>query len=148
MAYFRAENVSISFGGLRALNGVSFEVNKGEIFSIIGPNGAGKTTIFNCINRYYDLDDGAFYLNNRNICKVKSHAIADMGIARLDARPDRGKNRLKRTQGAGAGRCRAGTTVQSRNADRFQSSLIDVSCKGKEEIGVAESGRRRLYPSA
>jgi len=71
---------------------------------------------------------------------------ADMGIARLGARPDGGKHRLKRTQGTGAGRCRAGITVQSGNADRLQFSLIDVSGKGEEEIGVAESGRRRLYP--
>lgn len=82
MAYFRAENISISFGGLRALDKVSFEVGKGEIFSIIGPNGAGKTTIFNCINRYYDLDEGAFFLQDRNISKIKPHAVADMGIAR------------------------------------------------------------------
>jgi branched-chain amino acid transport system ATP-binding protein len=82
MAYFRAENISISFGGLRALDGVSFQVNKGEIFSIIGPNGAGKTTIFNCINRYYDLNEGAFYLKDQNISKIKAYAVADMGIAR------------------------------------------------------------------
>jgi branched-chain amino acid transport system ATP-binding protein len=82
MAFFKAENVSISFGGLRALNGVDFKVNQGEVFSIIGPNGAGKTTIFNCINRFYDLEEGAFYLKEQNISKVKPHDIADKGIAR------------------------------------------------------------------
>jgi branched-chain amino acid transport system ATP-binding protein len=82
MAFFRAEEVSIAFGGLRALNGVQFSVNQGEVFSIIGPNGAGKTTIFNCINRFYDLNEGAFYLNEENISKIAAHAIADRGIAR------------------------------------------------------------------
>jgi branched-chain amino acid transport system ATP-binding protein len=82
MAFFKAENVSISFGGLRALNGVGFNVNQGEIFSIIGPNGAGKTTIFNCINRFYDLEEGAFYLKDQNISKIKPHDLADRGIAR------------------------------------------------------------------
>jgi branched-chain amino acid transport system ATP-binding protein len=82
MEYFRAENISISFGGLRALNGVTFGVNRSEVFSIIGPNGAGKTTIFNCINRYYDLDEGAFYLKDKKISSIKPHAVADMGIAR------------------------------------------------------------------
>ena len=82
MAFFKAENVSISFGGLRALNGVGFNVNQGEIFSIIGPNGAGKTTIFNCINRFYDLEEGAFYLKDQNISRIKPHDIADRGIAR------------------------------------------------------------------
>lgn len=82
MAFFKAEDVSIAFGGLRALNGVGFNVNQGEIFSIIGPNGAGKTTIFNCINRFYDLEEGAFYLKDQNISKIKPHDVADRGIAR------------------------------------------------------------------
>jgi branched-chain amino acid transport system ATP-binding protein len=82
MAFFRAEEVSIAFGGLRALNGVRFSVNQGEVFSIIGPNGAGKTTIFNCINRFYDLNEGAFYLKDEDISKIAAHAIADRGIAR------------------------------------------------------------------
>ena len=82
MAFLKAENISISFGGLKALNRVCFDVNKREIFSIIGPNGAGKTTIFNCINRFYDLDEGSFYLEDRDISRIKPHTIADMGIAR------------------------------------------------------------------
>ena len=49
MSLFKVENVSISFGGVKALNNVSFEVNEGEIFTIIGPNGAGKSTLFNVI---------------------------------------------------------------------------------------------------
>src|SRR5512135_990991 len=82
MAFFKAENISVSFGGLQALNRVSFSVDQGENFSIIGPNGAGKTTIFNCINRFYDLEEGAFYLEDRDISKIKPHGVADMGIAR------------------------------------------------------------------
>ncbi len=82
MAFFKAENLSISFGGLQALSRVSFEVRQGEIFSIIGPNGAGKTTIFNCINRFYDLNEGSFSLKDRTISKIKPHTVADMGIAR------------------------------------------------------------------
>ncbi|MCP4665763.1 MAG: ABC transporter ATP-binding protein [Deltaproteobacteria bacterium] len=82
MAFFEAQDISISFGGVRALNQVSFDVNEGEVFSIIGPNGAGKTTIFNCINRYYDLDEGAFLFKERNIAKVSPHVVADMGISR------------------------------------------------------------------
>jgi len=64
------------------LNQVDFEIHKGEVFSIIGPNGAGKTTIFNCINRFYDLDDGSFSLEGQNLSKVKPHEVAEMGIAR------------------------------------------------------------------
>jgi branched-chain amino acid transport system ATP-binding protein len=82
MSFFKAENISISFGGLKALNQISFEIREGEVFSIIGPNGAGKTTIFNCINRFYDLDDGSFSLEGQNLSKVKPHEVAEMGIAR------------------------------------------------------------------
>ncbi len=82
MSFFEAQNISIKFGGLTALNRVSFEVEKGEVFSIIGPNGAGKTTIFNCINRYYNLDEGSFFLKDKNITKVSPHMVAELGIAR------------------------------------------------------------------
>ncbi len=82
MAFFEAKNISISFGGLKALNQVSFVIRKGEVFSIIGPNGAGKTTIFNCINRFYDLDEGHFSLEGRDISEIKPHKVAEVGIAR------------------------------------------------------------------
>jgi branched-chain amino acid transport system ATP-binding protein len=82
MSFFKAENISISFGGLKALSEVSFAIRKGEIFSIIGPNGAGKTTIFNCINRFYDLDEGNFSLEGQDISQIKPHEVAEMGIAR------------------------------------------------------------------
>jgi branched-chain amino acid transport system ATP-binding protein len=82
MSFFEAENMTISFGGVRALNHVSFEVNQGEVFSIIGPNGAGKTTIFNCINRFYNLDEGQLTIKNKNITKVGSHIIPALGISR------------------------------------------------------------------
>lgn len=82
MAFFEAKNITISFGGLKALNQVSFAIQKGEVFSIIGPNGAGKTTIFNCINRFYDLDEGTFSLESQDISEIKPHKVAEMGIAR------------------------------------------------------------------
>ena len=82
MTFFKAQEISISFGGLRALDRVSFEIGQGEIFSIIGPNGAGKTTIFNCINRFYDLDAGVLLLEERDISKIKPHEVAAAVIAR------------------------------------------------------------------
>ena len=82
MQFFQAENVSVSFGGIKALNNVSFEVKRGDIFSVIGPNGAGKTTIFNCINRFYDLDAGRFFLEDKDISNIKPHEVAERGIAR------------------------------------------------------------------
>jgi len=82
MAFFEAINMTIKFGGLTALNNVSFEISKNEIFSIIGPNGAGKTTIFNCISRFYDLNQGTIVFKEKDITRKKPHTIADYGIAR------------------------------------------------------------------
>ena len=62
MTFFRAENISIEFGGIRAVNNVSFDVKKGTIFTIVGPNGAGKTTIFNIISRIYNLTERPDYV--------------------------------------------------------------------------------------
>ncbi len=82
MAFFGAENMTISFGGLKALQHVSFKVDKGQVFSIIGPNGAGKTTIFNCISRYYDLNEGGMSFKGKDITRARPHMIAGHGIAR------------------------------------------------------------------
>jgi branched-chain amino acid transport system ATP-binding protein len=80
--FFKVDGISLRFGGLKAVDNVSFEVNKGEIFTIIGPNGAGKTSIFNLISRLYDPTSGKLYFEGRDITDVPSHRIAAMGIAR------------------------------------------------------------------
>jgi len=75
-------NVKKSFGGIRAVDGVSFEVNPGRIKAIIGPNGAGKTTLFNLISGLYPLDSGEIRFKGRRISGLKPHRIASMGIVR------------------------------------------------------------------
>ncbi len=82
MSYFRAENISLHFGGLKAVDAVSFAVEKGEILSIIGPNGAGKSSIFNLISRIYNPTSGSIYFEDQNITEVPPHGIARLGIAR------------------------------------------------------------------
>ncbi|MFC4269879.1 ATP-binding cassette domain-containing protein [Sneathiella chungangensis] len=82
MSLFKAENLAINFGGVKAVDGVNFEIEKGECFTIIGPNGAGKTTIFNLISRIYDSTDGTMTFDGQDITKVPPHAIASLGIAR------------------------------------------------------------------
>ena len=64
---FNIEELSISFGGLKAVNDCSFEIQKNEIFSLIGPNGAGKTTIFNIINALYRPDNGRVLLEGEAV---------------------------------------------------------------------------------
>jgi branched-chain amino acid transport system ATP-binding protein len=78
----RIENVSVRFGGVRALDDVSCQVNAGEICGLIGPNGAGKTTLFNCITRLYPVAAGTISLSGRRIDAVPARAIVSLGIAR------------------------------------------------------------------
>src|SRR3954449_9756080 len=82
MSIFVADEISIRFGGIRAVDSVSFEVQQGEVFSIIGPNGAGKTTIFNLISRIYDASEGKLVFDGRDITHTPPHKIASLGIAR------------------------------------------------------------------
>jgi branched-chain amino acid transport system ATP-binding protein len=82
VSLLRARNLELSFGGIRAVQDVSFDVEAGEVFSIIGPNGAGKTTIFNLISRFYDLDSGGLELDGVDLGQLKAHDVARTGIAR------------------------------------------------------------------
>jgi len=82
LTFFKVDNLSISFGGLEALKDITFEVQKGTIFSIIGPNGAGKTTLFNCINGIYRPGTGRIIFKDREIQGKKPDRIARRGIAR------------------------------------------------------------------
>ena len=82
MSLFEVKNITVAFGGVKALNDVSFSVDKGEIFTIIGPNGAGKSTLFNVISRIYEPSKGEIYFENQNISKTKPHNISKLGIAR------------------------------------------------------------------
>ena len=82
MSFFDVSGLSVSFGGLKALEGIDFSVEKGEVFAIIGPNGAGKTTLFNCINGIYRADHGRVSFKGKAVLGKKPDAVARMGIAR------------------------------------------------------------------
>ena len=82
MTLLAANGISVSFGGVKAVQDVSFAVDRGQVFSIVGPNGAGKTTIFNLISRIYDVDQGSIVFDGRDITRVPGHAVAELGIAR------------------------------------------------------------------
>jgi len=82
MTFFKADALAIHFGGIKAVDGVSFEVEPGQVFTIIGPNGAGKTTIFNLVSRIYDPTAGNLIFLDEDITGVAPHEIAKRGIAR------------------------------------------------------------------
>jgi branched-chain amino acid transport system ATP-binding protein len=76
------EDVTVRFGGIIALDGVSFEVSPGHIVGLIGPNGAGKTTLFNCLSRLYPPDAGDIRFDGRSLLRAAPHRVAPLGIGR------------------------------------------------------------------
>ncbi len=81
-AALQVQGVSISFGGLRALNDVDFEIGANEIVGLIGPNGAGKTTLFNALCGLVTPDEGTFYLSGEKQAFPRTDELVDLGIAR------------------------------------------------------------------
>jgi branched-chain amino acid transport system ATP-binding protein len=92
VALLYGSQVTKKFGGLIALDKIDFEVRKGEILGIIGPNGAGKTTLFNCVSGILRPSSGKIELQGKNICGLKPHIIAKMGIGRTFQIPRPFKN--------------------------------------------------------
>lgn len=82
MAYFETIGIRKFFGGLGAVNDVSFQVEQGQIYGLIGPNGSGKTTIFNCINAYFPLNGGEIYFEGKKISGLKTYQICQRGVGR------------------------------------------------------------------
>jgi branched-chain amino acid transport system ATP-binding protein len=82
MSTLQVSDLTLAFGGVKALNGVNFNVEPGEIYAIIGPNGAGKSTIFNVISRIYTPDSGSIIYNGEELLNLEAHEVVGQGIAR------------------------------------------------------------------
>lgn len=82
MSIFEVKNLTKKFGGLTAVNNLSFSVEKGEIFGIIGPNGSGKTTVFNLVSRFFPITSGEIYFQDKRIDALQAHEICKIGIGR------------------------------------------------------------------
>ena len=81
--WLQIDDLSLSFAGLTALDGVSLDVNAGELFAVIGPNGAGKTSLFNCICGLYRPQRGGIAFRGQPLLPLAAHARADLGLARM-----------------------------------------------------------------
>jgi len=127
VTYFALEDVSIQFGGLKAVDGVSFDVAKGEIFTIIGPNGAGKTTLFNLISRLYNVTTGRIVFKDEEITQLNAQQIAGRGIARTFQNIELFDN-ASMLQNLLVGRHRHSTT-------RFWEDLFFLPRVRREEVG-------------
>jgi len=82
MSVFEVNHVSLRFGGIHAINDVSFNVEQGEVFAIIGPNGAGKTSMLNVITRVFDATAGSVHFENQDITALPRHKVVHSGISR------------------------------------------------------------------
>lgn len=82
VSLLEVEDVSVRFGGIVALDGLSFTIDEGQICGLIGPNGAGKTTMFNVVSRIYEPTSGVVRFEGSDLLKVPAHGIAGRGIAR------------------------------------------------------------------
>jgi branched-chain amino acid transport system ATP-binding protein len=82
MRLFALRDVGVRFGGLRALDRFSMEVEQGTIHALIGPNGAGKSTVFNCVSRFYQPAEGDILFEGQSLLRVPPHGVAACGIAR------------------------------------------------------------------
>ena len=82
MSILDVQDLSIRFGGVTALDGVSFSVEEGCVCGLIGPNGAGKTTLFNCVSRLYEPQSGTVTFDGQDLLTRRAHQISGLGIAR------------------------------------------------------------------
>ena len=111
------DHVTKRFGGLVAVNDVSFVLEEGEILGLIGPNGAGKTTLFNCINGVYEPEEGRILFRDYDITGKPPYAVARMGIAR------------------------AHQVVRPLNELTVLDNVVVGACYGRENLSLSE-GRR------
>lgn len=82
MRHLTIQDLHMHFSGVKALDGISFDVKKGEIFSLIGPNGSGKSTLFNCINGFCRPQQGFINYNGNEVTAIKPHDVVQIGISR------------------------------------------------------------------
>jgi len=145
MALFELKNLTKKFGGLVAVNDVSFQVHEGEIFGLIGPNGSGKTTTFNCINQFYPITSGDILFKGQSIKGMKTHKICQLGIGRTFqvVKPLARLSVLDNVTAAAF--CRVNSNDEARDVAHEIMEFCDLlSEKDKTAKSLPIGGRKRL----
>ena len=88
MSLLEVDGLTKKFGGLTAVDDLSFEVDRGEILGVIGPNGAGKSTVFNCVMSRYTVTDGTIRFDGDDITDIRTHEIVNKGLSRVTQESD------------------------------------------------------------
>lgn len=132
------QNVSKNFGGIHALQNVSFSINQGEIYGLIGPNGAGKTTMFNLITNIFEPSSGEIIFNNDNITGIKSHKITEKGICRTyqNIRLFSQMSALKNVMVGGHSRSSAGVFSSVFRTKAQRNEEIELNKKAEELLDL------------
>jgi branched-chain amino acid transport system ATP-binding protein len=135
-AILQVSDLSIRFGGVAALSGISFEVDTGQICGIIGPNGAGKTTLFNCLSRLYDVDAGAIAFKGKPILDIPRHRMAQLGVGRTFQNLALFKTMSVRENimVGGHSRSQGGFLAAAFQLDRFKASEAELATRADELI--------------
>ena len=145
MSFFEVKDISKNFGGLMAVNGVSFEVERGEIFGLIGPNGSGKTTIFNLINHYFPLTAGDIYLKGKSIKGMKTYQICHLGIGRTFQVVKPLKRMTVLENVVASAFCRVNTFKEAQKLAMDTLEFCNLlSAKDKSAASLPIAGRKRL----
>jgi branched-chain amino acid transport system ATP-binding protein len=139
-------DVSVAFGGIRALDGISFDLERGQVLGLIGPNGAGKTTLFNCLSRLYTPTSGDIVFEGKSILGRPAHRMAEIGIGRTFQNLASFSRLSVRDNIRVGAHCRAATDMLSdalrlppmRRAERRMDGIVDELIAYLELASVAD----------
>ena len=148
-ALLEAEKLSRTFGGVVAVNDVSFSINEGEIFGLIGPNGAGKTTLFNLITGLTPASGGRFFFEGTSITGYPPHRVASLGIARTfqNIRLFKGLSALENVKIARHVKTRCGLVCGILGIGGCKAEEKDVHQKGMEILKLVGLNDRAGVPA-
>ena len=145
MTILEVKNLTKAFGGLLAVNDISFQVEEGEILGLIGPNGSGKTTTFNCINQFFPITSGDILFKGKSIIGLKTHQICHMVIGRTFqvAKPLARMTVLENVSASAF--CRVNTIKDAKDEALRVLEFCNLSNQNEKQAkNLPISGRKRL----